>query len=518
MPGLEVSNLMDWPAIEAQYGLLENEELVAAGVPDWLERWSDLEKTVLETWTLLKRPAYWDTSNQEAVQAYEAFTQQMFSTHKALTDGLTRKLLAVPGVEVPSNQVQMRRRMGNETDLFRKESVPVHAEIIALVHAYRQMPKETGEDAGYDRRWLGEREAVNALVLRLLTLRRQLAQNAGLPDYRAYRWRELNRLDYAPEQCQALHNAIAAEVVPAVRHCAGRFPDAHASPISDPAQLEEGGAGLLMRVDPEIGALFGRLRGSYLDLGQRPGKAGGDEEWFFPKTGLPYLHVNSDDPFALIHESGHGFHDFLSLARQGLFWNISGPEEFQELAALGLQTLAYCYLTHENDGFYMAEEARNARDGNVLLCLRCLPSFARDDAFQHWVYSEAPEDVQGSDLDAKWLELTTRFLPDEDWAGREAEGITGWQRWNWSLVGQPFYMANYLFAVLGAWQVWRNALLDAEGAVRAYKDALALGNTRPLPELYEAAGARLPFDADNVRGILQFVIARLEESEPVRSV
>ena len=510
MADLETSNLIEWAAIEAQYRVLQNGDLVAANVLNWLEQWSDLEKSVLETWTLLKRPAYRDTLDQAAVQAYEAFTQQMFSTHKALTGGLTRKFLAVPGFQPAPSQVQMHRRMGNEADLFRAENGPIQAEIITLVQAYGKMPREAGPDADYDALWLGEREAVNALTLRLLALRRQLARNAGLPDYRAYRWRELNRLDYSPEQCEAFHDLVASEIVPSVRGCAGRFPQAQTPPVSDPARLEVGVAELLTRVDPEIGALFGRLRGDYLDLGPRPGKAGGDEEWFFPQAGLPYLHVNSDDPFALIHESGHGFHDFHSLKHQGLFWNMSGPEEFQELAALGLQTLAYPYLARENGGFYSAEEARNARDGNVLFCLRCLPSFARDDAFQHWLYADAPEDVQGSDLDAKWLELTVRFLPDEDWTGREAEAMTGWQRWNWSLVGQPFYMASYLFAVLGAWQVWRNALSDQAEAVQALKAALALGNTRPLPELYEAAGARLPFDAGDVRGIVQFVVSRLE--------
>ena len=513
---MELSLSADWIAIEAQYAVLRNETLAAAEVPDWLERWSDLEKSVLETWTLLKRPAYRDTSNQEAVQAYEAFTQQVFSTHKALTDSLTRKLLAVPSFHPAPHQVQMCRRMQNEIDLFQAENGPIHAEIIALDYAYRRMPGEAGADADDNARWLRAREAVNALMLRLLTLRRQLARNAGLPDYRAYHWRELNRLDYSPEQCRAFHDLVASEIVPVVRGCADRVPQS--PPMREPALLEERTARLLTRVDPEIGALFGRLRGGYLDFGPRPGKAGGDEEWFFPQTGLPYLHVNSVDLFTLVHESGHGFHDYLSLARQGLFWNMSGPEEFQELAALGLQTLSYPYLASENGGFYTVEEARNARDANVLLCLRCLPGFARDDAFQHWVYADAPEDVRAADLDAKWLELTARFLPDEDWTGREAEGMTGWQRWNWSLVGQPFYMANYLFAVLGAWQIWRNALSDQAGAVSAYKNALALGRTRPLPELYEAAGLRLPFERDDVREIIRFVIARLEESEPVRPV
>jgi oligoendopeptidase F len=48
---------------------------------------------------------------------------------------------------------------------------------------------------------------------------------------------------------------------------------------------------------------------------------------------------------------------------------------------------------------------------------------------------------------------------------------------------------------MGAVQVWRNALKDQAGAVRRYREALALGGTRPLPELFAAAGAKFAFDA-----------------------
>jgi oligoendopeptidase F len=38
--------------------------------------------------------------------------------------------------------------------------------------------------------------------------------------------------------------------------------------------------------------------------------------------------------------------------------------------------------------------------------------------------------------------------------------------------------------------------------VRKYRAALALGGTRSLPELYRAAGARLIFDADGMRELI----------------
>ena len=51
--------------------------------------------------------------------------------------------------------------------------------------------------------------------------------------------------------------------------------------------------------------------------------------------------------------------------------------------------------------------------------------------------------------------------------------------------------------------MWRNSLTDREGAIRKYREALALGATRPLPELYKAAGARLVFDPEGMRELVE---------------
>lgn len=115
------------------------------------------------------------------------------------------------------------------------------------------------------------------------------------------------------------------------------------------------------------------------------------------------------------------------------------------------------------------------------------------DAFQHWVYTEAPRDVTASAMESKYADLRKRFFPKEDWSDLEAERGTQWQT-SPHVIALPFYMIEYTIAQLGALQVWRNALQDQQAAIRQYRDALALGATRPLPELYATAGARLAFD------------------------
>ena len=75
----------------------------------------------------------------------------------------------------------------------------------------------------------------------------------------------------------------------------------------------------------------------------------------------------------------------------------------------------------------------------------------------------------------------------------------------------PFYYIEYGIAQMGALQVWRRSLDDPAAAVASYKRALTLGGTRPLPEIYAEAGARLVFDAGAMGELVARVEERLEE-------
>ena len=64
-------------------------------------------------------------------------------------------------------------------------------------------------------------------------------------------------------------------------------------------------------------------------------------------------------------------------------------------------------------------------------------------------------------------------------------------------------------AQMGALQVWRHSLTDQAKAVRQYRNALALGGTQGLPEIYHTAGARLVFDAETMGELVALVEKRL---------
>jgi oligoendopeptidase F len=68
---------------------------------------------------------------------------------------------------------------------------------------------------------------------------------------------------------------------------------------------------------------------------------------------------------------------------------------------------------------------------------------------------------------------------------------------------------------MGAVQVWRNSLADPARAVADYRHALALGGTKPLPELFAAAGAKFAFDADTLGGLVRLIEDTIDELEKV---
>ena len=60
-------------------------------------------------------------------------------------------------------------------------------------------------------------------------------------------------------------------------------------------------------------------------------------------------------------------------------------------------------------------------------------------------------------------------------------------------------------AQLGALSVWKNSKIDFKNAVDNYKNALKLGYTKSIPEIYKTAGIRFDFSQMNVKELAEFI-------------
>ncbi len=128
------------------------------------------------------------------------------------------------------------------------------------------------------------------------------------------------------------------------------------------------------------------------------------------------------------------------------------------------------------------------------------------DAFQHWIYTH-PGHSRQDRCDA-WLELEERFEPPTDWSDYQPQRESLWQR-QLHIYCYPFYYIEYGIAQLGALQIWSTFLSHPERALQQYRHALALGGTKPLPELFAAAGARFSFDEQTLAPLIERVSEEL---------
>lgn len=553
---------LDWEGIAPFYRRLAETPLSTDNVAGWLAEWTRLTDLVQETYARLHVATTLDTTDEEAETRLNIFQDTIYIQAQAAEQQLKRKLLD-SGLE-PEGMHNPLRKMRAEAAIFSEANLPLlsadrklglqYNKIIGaqtiewqgqettlqqLRPVYYQPDREQREKAwrAAAERQLQDREAINQLWVQQLEVRRQLAENAGLEDYRAYRWQQLLRLDYTPEDTQRFRESIAAAAVPAATRVYERHRrqlgverlrpwdlDLDIFPIERPALPGYGSGEDLVRiteaifqqVNPRLAEYFRILqRDDMLDVVNRKGKAPGAYCMYYPVIQRPFIFGNAvglfSDVRTMLHESGHAFHNFeirpLPYAQQrrpGL--------EFSEVASMSMELLASPYWSEEAGGFYSAADARRARVVHLERILTFWPYMAVVDDFQHWVYTnlEAAADPQA--CDERWLELWGRYLPGVDWVGLEDAAATGWQR-KQHIHRAPFYYVEYGLAQLGSVLVWRNALQDQAAAVEAYRGALAMGGTATLPELYRAAGARFAFDAQTLGEAVRLVEAVIEELE-----
>jgi oligoendopeptidase F len=552
----------DWQVFFPYFDALDAAELNGPAMQrEWLTYWSDFSRLLYETFSMIYIEKTLDTTDEEKEKMFLDFLENVLPPAKIADQALKERLLALDLSEWTELALVVRN-MRNEAELFREENVPLQTELSKLDNTYDKITGGlktdwdgeeqnlsqlgqhlTEKDRATRERawrmimdlWLSQREALNEVYTDMLKLRRQVAANAGLPDYRAYAFRERARFDYTPEDCLTFHKAIETAVVPAAQRiyekkrtrlgldslrpwdtAVDTSDQPPLKPYKDQAELIQGSLNILTQVDPALGRHFATMaEESLLDLDTRPGKALGGYCSTLPLRKRPFIFMNGvglhDDVQTLLHESGHAFHVF-EAADLPFVWQLDAPMEFCEVASMSMELLASPYLTRQHGGFYTPDESARARIEHLEGIITFLPYMAVVDAFQHWVYTHPEEALDAATCDAAWDSLWARFMPGVDWSGLEDSRMSGWHR-KLHIFGAPFYYIEYGMAQVGALQVWRNAQEDQAGAVRAYRHALSLGGTQSLPDLFAAAGAEFRFDVSMLSELVSLIETAVAELE-----
>ncbi len=528
-----------WKDFEEYYRDLSGTRI--RDVEEFLAKWTTLSEAVDESFSRLHVATTVDTSDEEARSRYHTFLEEVFPRAEEQEQALKKKLLefgAVPdGFQLPFERIKQ------EIELFRQENLPLFVEERKLENEYDRiigsqtvtwegeertvsqlrplfqdrdrMTREQAWRTALDRQ-LEDREAINELWIKFLELRLKIARNADAQDYRSFRWKQLMRFDYTPDDCKQFHDTIGKVVVPcAARLCKRRkeilglptlrpwdlevdpFGRPPLKPFNDVADLTARCARIFESIDRQLGAYFQvMIEQGLLDLGNRKNKAPGGYCTDFAASKKPFIFMNAvgvhDDVQTLLHEAGHAFHTF---EREGLpyYHQRHTPMEFAEVASMSMELVAGNFLESEKGGFYSREDAARAFSEHLEKGILFWPYMAVVDAFQHWVYEHPEEAVHPKNCDRQWTLLWRRFMSWMDWSGLDEELATGWQR-KLHIHTVPFYYVEYGLAQLGAVHVWEQFEKDPVHAVERYRKALALGGVASLPVLYETAGARFTFE------------------------
>ena len=444
------------------------------------------------------------------------------------------------------------RDLKNHVELFRPENVPLETGEARLCQQYQKLSgsltvKFRGEEKTLvqmgryleepDRalrqeawelvakRRLQEADKFDDILDGQIKLRQQIARNAGFGNYRDYAFRRLGRFDYTPDDCTQFHDATEKHVMPVVREMQAQRREQlkleklrpwdlavdplNRAPLKPFAHVGE----MVARTQKIFNRLDGGLADGFrqmddlklLDLDNRKGKAPGGYQSTLSESRLPFIFMNAvglqRDVETILHEAGHAFHA-LATRDEDLYAYRGAPIEFCEVASMSMELLGNEFI----EEFYSAADAQRARRVHLEGVVGVFPWIATVDAFQHWIYTH-PDHTRDGRRKA-WLDLMDRFGGDVDWTGYETAHANLWHR-QLHIFIVPFYYIEYGIAQLGALQVWANSKRDKAKAMNDYKKSLALGGSRPLPELFSAAGCKFQFDAAIIKPLIELARSEL---------
>jgi oligoendopeptidase F len=548
-----------WGTIEPYFKeLLEREISSKENLEKWLIDTSELEAVINEDacWRQIKMTC--NTEDKSLEEAFNFFCMEIQPEIQPYADALNKKLINSPFTSQLNQEKYFTylRGVKKSIELFREENIQLQAEMAVMQQQYgvisgKMMIEVNGEEftlqqaakflESHDRklreevyrkineRRLQDKDALNDLYTQLIKKRHQVALNAGFENYRDYRFKELGRFDYTKEDCYQFHEAVKQHVMPLVNkiyqkkkeklQLADLRPwDVEAepegtqplTPFKTSDELINKSIECFTQLRPFFGDCLQQMNAmKHLDLESRKGKAPGGYNCPLAESGAPFIFMNAagqmHDVTTMVHEGGHAVQSFLT---HNLELNAfkDYPMEIAEVASMAMELFS---MNHWEVFFNNKEDLQRAKEHQLERTITIFPWIAIIDKFQHWVYENPNHSVE--ERENKWIEILHSFSDDViDYSGLEENRKNAWQR-QLHLFEVPFYYIEYGIAQLGAIGMWMQYKKNPDRALDNYMDALSLGGTKTLPQLYESAGLQFDFSAENIKTLMDFVSEEMEK-------
>ena len=551
--------LTDWASLEPYFKELSDRPIEdALGLEKWLKDLSELEAFISEDacWRQIKMTC--DTTDKSLEEAFNFFCMEIQPKMQPYADALNKKLMACPFTQTLDKDTYFTylRAVQKSIDLFRTENIAIQAELSVMQQQYGAIAGKmtiTHEGQEYtlqqaaqfleseDRniresvyrkiqeRRLEDKTAMHDLFSSLIQKRHQVAVNAGFENYRDYKFVELGRFDYTKEDCYQFHEAVKLHVLPLIDKIYARKKqklglevlkpwDTEAEPagtkplrpFTDGKDLYEKSVACFEQLHPFFADCLKKMNAlKHFDLESRKGKAPGGYNCPLAESGAPFIFMNAagqmSDVTTMVHEGGHAIHSFLS-HHLSLSAFKEYPMEIAEVASMSMELFS---MDHWQSFFDNEADLNRAKEHQLERTITIFPWIAIIDKFQHWVYEHPAHTIE--ERTQTWTSILKEFSTGSiDYTGLDEFRAIGWQR-QLHLFEVPFYYIEYGIAQLGAIGMWMQYQQNPSAALENYMNALALGGTKTLPELYQTAGIEFNFSPNYVKNLMDFTNAQLEK-------
>jgi M3 family oligoendopeptidase len=505
----------------------------AAAVADW-----DRLRRRYDTWSALVHLRFAQDTTDENAKADRDYADTLSPEGADLENALKRRLLADgdrPAVAalvgghalrlwetdvttfdpvIKPDLEEEARVSARYTELLASAKLQIAGKMVNLagLGPYAEDPDRSVRHAAETVRWRffeANAGALDELYGQLVQLRHGMARKLGFGTYTKLGYRRLRRVDYGPDDVARYREQVVRHVVPLV----GRLlearraengwdrlrywdealvdPAGNPKPAGDHDVLVDAAAAMFDGLDPRLAAFYRSMReGGFMDLKNRPGKAGGGFCTSFPTEGVPFIFANFNgthhDIGVFTHEMGHAFQNWESRGQPGVDY-LWPTMEAAEINSMGLEFLSYPGI-----GKLVGEAAADRfRRMHLIGALAFLPYGVCVDHFQHEVY--ARPDASPAERHAMWARLERIYMPWTDYG--DLGFLLKGGRWQAKphIYGSPFYYIDYTLAQCCAMQFWVKSRRDYRAAMEAYVALCARGGSAPFQDLVRSAGLVSPF-------------------------
>ncbi len=549
----------DWNGLEPFFKELSERAITSKDeLEDWLANLSELEAVVSEDacWRQIKMTC--DTTDKSLEEAFTYFCMEIQPKLQHYADALNKKLVNCPFTAELDQAAYHTylRSVKKSIELFREENIPILAELSVLQQQYGAIAgKMTVEVEGKEytlqqaakflessdrkvreavyykiqQRRKQDEQPMHELYSSLIAKRHQIAINAGFKNYRDYKFKELGRFDYTKEDCFQFHDAVKQYVLPLVNEIYNRKKQklaldtlkpwdteaeptgtAPLKPFTTGEELYEKTVKCFDQLNPFFADCLRKMKEmNHFDLESRKGKAPGGYNCPLAESGAPFIFMNAagqmSDVTTMVHEGGHAVHSFLAHPLK-LSAFKEYPMEIAEVASMAMELFS---MDHWQAFFDNEADLKRAKEHQLERTITIFPWIAIIDQFQHWVYEHPQHTVE--ERTTEWIGILNDFSTSSiDYTGLDEFRKIGWQR-QLHLFEVPFYYIEYGIAQLGAIGLWMQYKQNPNKALENYMNALSLGGTKTLPDLYKAAGLEFNLTPAYIKTLMEFVKTEMDQ-------